>query len=154
MRHAYAEEAINIEDFCRNLTSKGIQEAEEAAKWLQNCQIDKILVSPAFRTIQTANIIQDKLQCPKFEVCSRLYPTDPKIITELVSRQIDEDKNILVIAHNPGIFKTALDFTEYGSSKYDNLIENGMKTAQIVDLDFPKLSEWKNISLKIKNLSR
>ena len=60
MRHAEAKEARQMDDIFRELTNKGIQEAEEAAQFLENHKIDKILVSSAKRTMQTAEIIQNK----------------------------------------------------------------------------------------------
>jgi phosphohistidine phosphatase SixA len=43
MRHAEAQETRQIDDIFRELTNKGIKEAKEATKFLQNYQIDKIL---------------------------------------------------------------------------------------------------------------
>ena len=44
MRHAEAKEAKQMDDIFRELTNKGIQEAEKAIEFLQNYQINKILV--------------------------------------------------------------------------------------------------------------
>ena len=65
-------------------------------------------MSNAVRTIQTGEIIYNKINSTKFEICPELYASTSEDIIELISRQQDQDKNILVIAHNPGIFEAAL----------------------------------------------
>ena len=104
MRHAEATTLNHQDDRLRELTQKGVKEAEEAAAFLQKYKIDKILVSNAVRTIQTGEIIYNKINSTKFEICPELYASTSEDIIELISRQQDQDKNILVIAHNPGIF--------------------------------------------------
>ena len=87
MRHAEAQETRQIDDIFRELTNKGIKEAKEATKFLQNYQIDKILVSSAKRTMQTAEIIQKKLTYPNFEVLSELYASSASEIIKIISNQ-------------------------------------------------------------------
>ncbi len=147
MRPAEAKEARQVDDIFRELTNKGIQEAEEAAQFLENHKIDKILVSSAKRTRQTAEIIQNKVKCTKFEVLPELYASTSEKIIDIISKQENQDTTILVIAHNPGIFNTALKLVEHDSLKYDSLIESGMPTAKIISLDLPELRYWSDISL-------
>lgn len=145
MRHAEAKEANHINDIFRELTSKGIGEAEYAAQFLKKSHIDKMLVSSAKRTMQTAEIIQKRLNCPKFEVLPELYASSENKILQLISSQDNDDKTILVIAHNPGIFNTALKLVNPDSAEYDELITNGMPSAKIVTLNFPELKNWSDI---------
>lgn len=133
MRHAEATTLNHQDDRLRELTQKGIKEAEEAAAFLQKYKIDKILVSNAVRTIQTGEIIYNKINSAKFEICLELYASTSEDIIELISRQQDQDKNILVIAHNPGIFEAALELA-HGSPEYEALVKNGMPTARIIKL--------------------
>ena len=73
MRHAEAKPLNNQDDYLRELTEKGIKEAEEAAAFLKKYKIDKILVSNAVRTIQTGEIIRNKINSAKLEICPELY---------------------------------------------------------------------------------
>ena len=145
MRHAEAKQEKQMDDRLRALTNHGIHEAEEAIPFLKNYQIDKILVSSAKRTMQTAEIIQKKLMCPKFEILPELYASSSSKIIEIISKQDSKDQIILVVAHNPRIFNTALKLVESSSLEYDLLIESGMPTAKIVTLDFPELKHWHDI---------
>ncbi len=145
MRHAEATTLNHQDDRLRELTQKGIKEAEEAAAFLQKYKIDKILVSNAVRTIQTGEIIYNKINSAKFEICLELYASTSEDIIELISRQQDQDKNILVIAHNPGIFEAALELV-HGSPEYESIVKNGMPTARIIKLELDNISSWRNIN--------
>ena len=115
------------------------------AAFLQKYKIDKILVSNAVRTIQTGEIIYNKINSTKFEICPELYASTSEDIIELISRQQDQDKNILVIAHNPGIFEAALELV-HGSPEYESIVKNGMPTARIIKLELDNISSWRNIN--------
>ena len=145
MRHAEAKPLNNQNDRLRELTEKGIKEAEEAATFLQKYKIDKILVSNAVRTIQTGEIIRNKINSAKFEICPQLYSSTSEDIIELISQQ-DENRNILVIAHNPGILNAALELVEYDSPEYELIISNGMPTARIIKIELNNISSWQNIN--------
>jgi len=145
MRHAEAEEAGFKSDISRDLTQNGNNQALLASTRLVEYDISKMLVSPANRTRQTAEIIQSKIHCPKLEILPELYGSRAEEIIKIISSQNNIDKNLLVIAHNPGIFKAALKLTAPDSAQYDILLENGMPPANIIILDFPGISSWSEI---------
>jgi phosphohistidine phosphatase len=145
MRHAQAQEAKDQNDVDRELTEVGIIEASHAAESLQQYQIDKIIVSYARRTQQTSEIVNAKVKCHKLEILPELYASRQEKILEIISMQDDIDKNILVIAHNPGIFKTALQLVDNNSDEYDMLLEHGMPTANIIILDFSDATKWLDV---------
>jgi len=145
MRHAETKPLNNQDDYLRELTAKGIKEAEEAAAFLKKYKIDKILVSNAVRTIQTGEIIRNKINSAKLEICPELYASTSEDIIELISQQEDQNKNILVIAHNPGIFNAALELVEYESPEYKLIVKNGMPTARIIKIELGNISSWQNL---------
>lgn len=148
MRHATAENKADEGDFARSLTEHGEREALAAAEFFQNHKIDKIIVSAAKRTRQTAELIQSKINCSKSEIIPELYSSSEETIIEIISNQDDKDQAIIVIAHNPGIFKASLNLLNQDSPEYEALAEKGMLPANIVFLDFPDLKHWKEIMLK------
>lgn len=145
MRHAEAEGAGEKSDISRNLTENGRNQALIATNKLLNQNISKILVSSANRTQQTAEIVMSKIKCSNFEILPELYGSSSDEILKIISVQNNDDKNLLVIAHNPGIFKTALKLTDSNSEQYDILLANGMPPANIIILDFPEISSWREI---------
>ena len=145
MRHAEAKPLNNQNDRLRELTEKGIKEAEEAATFLQKYKIDKILVSNAVRTIQTGEIIRNKINSAKLEICPELYASTSEDIIELISQQEDQNRHILIIAHNPGILNAALALVEYESPEYKSIVKNGMPTARIIKIELDNISSWQNL---------
>ena len=145
MRHAEAKSLNYQDDHLRALTQKGIKEAEEAAAFLQKYKIDKILVSNAVRTIQTGEIIRNKINSAKFEICPELYASTSEDIIELISQQEDQNRHILIIAHNPGILNAALALVEYESPEYKSIVKNGMPTARIIKIELDNISSWQNL---------
>ena len=53
----------NQDDYLRELTEKGIKEAEEAAAFLKNIRLIKSWCQMPVRTIQTGEIIRNKINC-------------------------------------------------------------------------------------------
>jgi len=145
MRHAEAKPLNNQDDYLRELTEKGIKEAEEAAAFLKKYKIDKILVSNAVRTIQTGEIIRNKINSAKLEICPELYASTSEDIIELISQQEDQNRHILIIAHNPGILNAALALVEYESPEYKSIVKNGMPTARIIKIELDNISSWQNL---------
>lgn len=145
MRHAEAKPLNNQDDYLRELTAKGIKEAEEAAAFLKKYKIDKILVSNAVRTIQTGEIIRNKINSAKLEICPELYASTSEDIIELISQQEDQNRHILIIAHNPGILNAALALVEYESPEYKSIVKNGMPTARIIKIELDNISSWQNL---------
>ena len=145
MRHAEAKQLNNQDDYLRELTAKGIKEAEEAAAFLKKYKIDKILVSNAVRTIQTGEIIRNKINSAKLEICPELYASTSEDIIELISQQEDQNRHILIIAHNPGILNAALALVEYESPEYKSIVKNGMPTARIIKIELDNISSWQNL---------
>ena len=60
----HAEAVDGIPDMARNLTARGKKQAEEMGKWLRARlpAQTRILVSPARRTLQTAEALTDKFE--------------------------------------------------------------------------------------------
>ena len=103
-------------------------------------------MSNAVRTIQTGEIIRNKINSAKFEICPQLYSSTSEDIIELISEQDDQNRNILVIAHNPGILNAALELVEYDSPEYELIVSNGMPTTRIIKIELNNISSWQNIN--------
>lgn len=76
MRHGQAENNVNRMLVGRHLeshlTEYGRQQAQDAAKHLKDVRIDKVLVSPVIRTVETAKIVCDTIGVD-YEIDERLY---------------------------------------------------------------------------------
>ena len=145
MRHANTENIANKNDFERLLTQTGEEEAKQAATFLHERQIDKFIVSYAKRTMQTAKIIQEKVEVAESEIVTELYEINQEAALDMLARQEDRNKHILVIGHNPIIYNLVLDLSHNNSKEYELLTESSMPTARIIVIDFPSIDSWDSL---------
>jgi len=112
------------------LSQRGIQQAEETAQLLTNEKIDVIFASPFYRTLETANIIAQKLNKKvniEFGFLEWLNPSWFKSFPELMS--IEEASEVF-----PTINKNYVSFTmpkypedERGANVYERVKSTLMK---------------------------
>lgn len=103
-RHAEAEDIHDgIADHERNLTAKGKRQAQKMADWLspQLPRETRILVSPAARTVQTAEALKRK-----FEISEKLF-TDSTFNDHLTAAQWPDGDTVLLVGHQPTLGKLA-----------------------------------------------
>lgn len=95
-RHAEAE--MSEPDMARELTPKGQKQARRMADWLtaQLPESCKILVSPAVRTVQTAEALERK-----FRIVPDLAPgADPLDVLTAANWPANKDP-VLIVGHQP-----------------------------------------------------
>jgi phosphohistidine phosphatase len=145
MRHANTEDGQEKEDFQRVLTELGKTEAAQAADFLHEHQIDKVLVSFVKRTMQTSKIIEEKASVKEIEIVTELYEGGEDAIINLLASQEDHNKHLLVIGHNPLIYNVAMSLSKNDSPEYNELIATAMPTARIIIIDFREINSWGKI---------
>jgi phosphohistidine phosphatase len=147
-RHADAEPAAPGQpDETRALTAKGNKQAQRMADWLnrnlpESC---RILVSPAVRTVQTADALGRK-----FKTSAALAPdASPEDILH-AARWPDSREPVLVVGHQPALGQVAAMLI--GGAKQDwtlrkgsacwivRKIEDEMETTYIKALIGPELA--------------
>jgi len=113
LRHAEAGSALSGDDKDRPLTPRGQAQALEVAKHIKD--IDVCLCSTAKRTQMTLDIaIENGAQVKKVEYFDELYNAPAGAI--LATLQERTERNVLIVAHNPGIHQLA-----------DTLVSDGAK---------------------------
>lgn len=142
MRHSTTEDPGNKEDLVRNLTAEGNKNAKQAAEFIKNYQVDKMIVSYVKRAMQTSSFIEGVLNNPVIEIVEELYKSDEDAVINMLSQQEDNHKHLLVIGHNPIIYNVALSLADSHTLKYETLLDTGMPPARIIALDFPDISSW------------
>jgi phosphohistidine phosphatase len=108
MRHADARwKDAAISDLERSLSRRGAAAAELMARRLLELELvpDLVLVSPARRTQQTAEIVARELALPPRRVQREdgLYLATCTDLLALVQRTGPRIGHLLVVAHNPGV---------------------------------------------------
>ncbi len=107
LRHAEAERDAET-DFARKLTSKGVDQAEKAGKFLLRLGIvpDVILTSPLVRARQTAKIVADRLGDMEAKEVPWLAAG---MAPETYLREIQEyskNESVMVVGHEPDFSET------------------------------------------------
>ena len=106
MRHADARwKDAGISDLERPLNRRGTAAAEAMARRLLELELvpDLLLVSPARRTQQTAEIVARELSPRRVLREDSLYLGSAPDLLELVQRTGPRVMHLMVIAHNPGL---------------------------------------------------
>ncbi len=126
MRHAKAAlHNTAPTDFERKLTDRGLDDAKEMGKRLYNKkpQIQSIIVSPATRTKQTAEIVAKELGISNIIYNKDIYESSSNAIAQIVTEINDNYNNVMLVGHNP----TFSGMMEYFTNKeIDNLPTAGM----------------------------
>ena len=147
MRHGQAEESVTGSDLARELTDYGKIQAKKSGEFLSKYQIDKLIISYAKRTTQTVYIVKECLgNMVEEDLVEYLYnSSDENILMDMLSAQDNKYRNILVVGHNPVIYRLSIGLVSQNSEDIDRLIDSGMPTGQVVALDV-QINSWENLS--------
>ena len=105
LRHAKAVPAEpGVEDFDRTLMLVGMQDAGAMARYLSKSEygVDLILCSSSARTVQTAELVVQQLDC-EIEYREALYLAEPPKILAAVRGAPARVSQLMVVGHNPGL---------------------------------------------------
>jgi phosphohistidine phosphatase len=111
LRHAKAEgEAASGDDFDRRLAPRGRREAKAIGDKLAalGVRLDLALVSPALRTRETWDIVEEALGGAEVRFEAGLYNAEASAIRRLAEAAGEGRGTVLVVAHNPGLQELAL----------------------------------------------
>lgn len=144
IRHAEAQPQQFFEsDKDRKLTEKGLYQIEIVANQLKEkkCLPDYLLCSPAKRTLQTAQLICNRLKInPKLIILnSILYTGNAEDITKLIS-SLNLTQQAFIIGHNPTLSCLAQKLCPATQSII-------LPTAGIVSLQFD-IENWDDLLTK------
>ena len=106
MRHAKAVDRLEAEDdFQRGLTERGRRDSLEAAAHLkaEGLAAALALVSPAWRTRQTFDLVGPVLGKPAVEDPMALYHASTEMLERAAAKALGEASSLLLVGHNPGI---------------------------------------------------
>jgi phosphohistidine phosphatase len=141
VRHAKAEHGGYDDDFSRELTGQGEQNAETVSNFLKSLEIipDLIITSPATRANQTARIFAACFEYPEVRIKNDFKLYHGYTIAEFLNllREIpDKNKVVFVFGHNPSIEIYAKNLCKY--------FNDDVPTCASIVLDFP-CDSWEQL---------
>ncbi|CAB4724003.1 unannotated protein [freshwater metagenome] len=146
MRHAKAE-PIGPSDFERELSPRGVADAEAAGAWLasRDLEPDHVLVSAALRTRQTWEAVAAGAGWgDDAEYDDGLYDAGPETALDLIRATPDDALTLIVVGHNPTMALVAqlLDDGD-GDEEASNDLALGYPTAALTVFDFA--GDWHDL---------
>ena len=107
MRHAKSDWNSHTADIDRPLNSRGSRDAVAMGAYLEQMGLvpDKIIVSPARRTRQTAERLLENLPVDEQQIFvdKELYLADTETLREIIELYAVDNQRLLILAHNPGM---------------------------------------------------
>lgn len=144
VRHAKSVPYGYDDDFNRDLTDRGINDAEKISSRLKGTGItpDLVLASPATRTMHTAKIF-----CQNLGYDLKSIRQEPDFYEGLTTQgfidhiqQLPEEvQTVFIFGHNPAVY-----YLVYNLVKYFNA---DMPTCSTVGLDF-QVDKWKEVDAR------
>jgi phosphohistidine phosphatase len=144
VRHAKAVPYGYDDDFTRNLTDRGMNDAQRIGKELKKMGItsDKMISSPANRAIQTATIFAENLDFNKTQIVEieNLYEgmTTSGFIG-LINNLTEELQTVFFFGHNPSF--------QYFVNNLLERFNDDMPTCSTVAIDF-NVDSWKKVEAR------
>jgi phosphohistidine phosphatase len=145
IRHAKSSwDNSEIDDFNRPMNSRGEKDAPKMGRRLKEKRLtpDIVVSSPAVRTLDTCKIICGVLGFNTTKIIENksLYHASEeeilKVVRGLKDRKADEEENVLLFGHNPGL-------TDFANRLLDEQILN-IPTAGIVCAELA-IKKWRDV---------
>lgn len=149
VRHAKSVQYGYDNDFHRDLTDRGINDAEKISSTLKKKGIipDLVIASPAKRTMHTANIFCKNLG---YELNSiRQEPTFYDAATthdfiEVIQELPENVQTVCIVGHNPAVYYLVSNLMKY--------FNGDMPTCSTVAIDF-EVNKWPEVAARSGKLA-
>lgn len=114
------------------LTRRGVSQIKGVAKYLENEKVDIIYCSPTTRTIQSANILKDKLNVADLKIEKNL--TERQFLTpeQAVLYKDFYDENYLNYDFDTEKFETCKDFIDRNFKAFKRIFSANKKDATVL----------------------
>lgn len=157
LRHAKSRwDEPSLDDHDRGLSSRGVEAARKMGAliaeqgWLPDC----ILCSTAVRAQETLALAREAWpatpEIPKSDLAA-LYLAAPSHILEIVRRQPDDCRRMMIVGHNPGLQSFAARLAGHGDKAQKRAIEVKFPTAALA-LIACDVATWSEVGWTIGRL--
>ena len=145
VRHAKSVPYGYDDDFHRDLTERGVNDALKISQELRNRIVfpDLMIASPATRTMHTASVFCENLDYSTSSIrqVDNLYEgMTTQSFVDLLQQLPEDVKTVFVFGHNPTVY-----YLVYNLVKYFN---SDMPTCSTVGLDF-QVEKWSEVSARV-----
>jgi phosphohistidine phosphatase len=155
LRHAKTEtDAPSGRDQDRRLDERGLRDAAEMGGWISRHPPfpDRVLVSPAARTLQTWDIawaaMKGVVPQPAVEQVEELYGADAaQLLASIRVASATDPKRLMLVGHNPGMHEIALALAGSGDAAARKSLVENLPTSGLAVLDFAT-DDWDDVGFR------
>ena len=148
LRHAKSSWKEDVEDRERALNGRGRETARRVGRYLAKTigPLDVVLCSSALRTRETLELVLAKFAVtPRRAIEDELYAASQEELMDRLRRLSEEEVNVLLVGHNPGLHELAVALAETSSPGFRALTSGKFPTAACVSF---QISEpWSALGL-------
>jgi phosphohistidine phosphatase len=140
LRHAKSSWNDNVGDRERGLSRRGRDAARRVGEHIPTTvgPLDLVLASSALRTRQTLDLVLAGFASrPRFLIDDELYLASADRLLQRLRNLAEEDRNVLVIGHNPGLHELALALADPTAPALRPLVSGKFPTAARVSFRIP-----------------
>jgi phosphohistidine phosphatase len=140
LRHAKSSWKEDVEDCARRLNRRGREAARCVGRHLPATidALDLVLCSSAARTRETMSLVlADYRVRPRSIIEGELYAASAEKLMERLRRLDEDDLNVLLIGHNPGIHELAVTLADANSRGVRALVSGKFPTAARASFKIP-----------------
>jgi phosphohistidine phosphatase len=140
LRHAKSSWKEDVEDRERRLSRRGREAACRVGRHLPATigALDLVLCSSAARTRETMDLVlADYRVRPRSIIEDEFYAASPEKLMERLRRLDEDDLNVLLIGHNPGIHELAVTLADANSRGVRALVSGKFPTAARASFKIP-----------------
>jgi phosphohistidine phosphatase len=140
LRHAKSSWKEDVEDHDRPLNRRGRETARRVGKHLPAMvgTLDLVLCSSALRTRETLDLaLAEFSPRPRSLIEDELYAASRERLMDRLRRLAEDDVNVLLIGHNPGLHELAVALAEASSANFRVLASGKFPTAAYARFQVP-----------------
>jgi phosphohistidine phosphatase len=141
LRHAKSSWKDDVDDRDRRLNRRGREAARRIARHLPAAvgALDLVLCSSARRTRETLDLVLAEFTSrPRSLIEDELYEANREKLMARLRRLGEEDRNVLLIGHNPGLHELAVALADTHSPRFPALSSGKFPTAARVTFRVPE----------------
>lgn len=140
IRHAKSSwDDASLSDYERGLNERGRRDAPRMGKALQQggIKFDRVLCSSAKRARETLNLLREQLEIEDDSIhyLDDLYCASTATLIDIIRQQDNDNNNIAIIAHNPGLEDLAAMLSKRNET---------FSTCSVVQIEF-EIDDWKQV---------
>ncbi len=148
LRHAKSNRDDPGDDKERGLAPRGEKAAPRMGRFIAEAGLipDRVLVSTAARARATLDLVVGAWgkDAPQVEALDELYLAEPETILRLIQGQPDRIGRVMLVGHNPGFERTAMQLIGGGDAGAVEAMRSKFPTAALAQIGF-RADSWADV---------